>query len=119
MGRAAARSPYLGAIVLGVGTLIQLEPGPGRDQLLRQAAVGGLIPAAALTVGDDEMISPNEAPFRIEQSARGLRLHGRAAFVLDATAAARLLLLAVDPGGTLVIADAEPQAPGLGAPKRA
>ena len=60
------------------------------------------------------MISPNEAPFRIEQSTCGLRLHGRAAFVPDVPDAARLLLLAVDPGGTLVIADVEPQAPGLG-----
>ena len=112
LGRAAARSPYLGIVVLGIGTLTQLEPAPDRDKLLREAATGAGAPVAALADGDDE--SGTSAPFRIERSARGLRLHGRAAFVPDAAQASRLLLLALDPGGVPVIADVEPHAPGLG-----
>jgi alkylation response protein AidB-like acyl-CoA dehydrogenase len=114
MGRAAACCSFLGAIVLGVGTLRRLETSPGRDRLLRQAASGSLVPAAVLATGDDDMLIPGEVPFCLAQSTRGLRLHGRAAFVPDAASAARLLLLAVDPGGTLVIVDVEPEAPGLG-----
>jgi alkylation response protein AidB-like acyl-CoA dehydrogenase len=112
MGRAAARSPYLGAAVLGVGTLNLLEHGPGRDELLRAAASGVVVPSAALADGADE--GPDRgAPFRVERSTRGLRLHGQAAFVPDVAEAGRLLLLALEPGGTPVIVDVEPTAAGL------
>ncbi len=111
MGRAAARSPYLGTVVLGIGTLTLLAPGPDRDDLLRGAASGALLPAAALSAGDDDT---STTPFRLERSSRGLRLHGRAAFVPDATQAGRLLLLALDPGGTPVIVDVGPRTSGLG-----
>ena len=111
MGRAAARCPYLGGIVLGVGTLILLEPGPGRDRLLRQAAAGNAVPAAALTDGEQDVLSAGGIPFRLERSAGGPRLHGRAAFTPDAADASRLLLLAAGPDGTPVIADLDPQAP--------
>jgi alkylation response protein AidB-like acyl-CoA dehydrogenase len=125
MGRAATPGPYLGAIVLGVGTLRLLEPGPGRDELLRRTASGGLVPAAALTTGDEDLLTAGltaggvpagggRVPFRIEQSARRLRLYGRAAFVPDAADADRLLLLATGLSGELVIADVDPRAPGLG-----
>jgi alkylation response protein AidB-like acyl-CoA dehydrogenase len=126
MGRAAARSPYLGAVVLGVGVLTLVEPSPGRDDLLRKTASGGVIPAAALMSGDHDSASGDntvggeddraggEAPFRIERSSRGLRVHGRAAFVPDAAEAGRVLLLAADPGGVPVIVAAEPGARGLG-----
>jgi len=113
MGRAAARCPYLGGIVLGVGTLILLEPGPGRDRLLRQAAAGDAVPAAALTDGEQDLLSAGGIPFRLERSAGGLWLHGRAAFTPDAADASRLLLLAAGPDGTPVIADLDPQAAGL------
>jgi alkylation response protein AidB-like acyl-CoA dehydrogenase len=113
MGRAAVRSSYLGAVVLGVGTLNLLERTPGRDELLRDTAAGAVVPAVALARGGDD-IAPGEAPFRIERSPRGLRLHGEAAFVPDAPDAGRLLLLARDPGDTPVIVDVEPQAGGIG-----
>ena len=48
MGRACARSPYLGAVVLGAATLLELEPGPGRDDLLRRTATGEATPVAVL-----------------------------------------------------------------------
>ena len=114
MGRAAARSPYLGTVVLGIGTLTALEPSQDRDQLLRQAASGAALPVAALTAGDEDLLSPGGIPFRVEPSARGLRLHGRGAFVPDAAEAGWLLLLALDPGGTPVIVDVEPETSGLG-----
>ena len=97
--------------MLGVGTLIPLEPGPGRDRLLRQTAAGDAVPAAALTDGEQDLLSAGGIPFRLERSAGGLRLHGRAAFTPDAADASRLLLLAASPDGTPVIADLDPQAP--------
>jgi alkylation response protein AidB-like acyl-CoA dehydrogenase len=119
MGRAAARSPYLGAVVLGVGALNLLERGSGRDDLLRETASGGAVPAVALTGGDHDSASGDdraggELPFRLERSPDGLRLHGRASFVPDATGAGRLLLLALDHGGGPVIVVIEPHARGLG-----
>jgi alkylation response protein AidB-like acyl-CoA dehydrogenase len=113
LGRAASRSPYLGGIILGAGTLSVLEPSAGRDEMLRQAAAGALIPAAALAAGDEDLPAPGNPPFRISHSSRGLRLHGSATFVPDATDAGVLLLLAADPGGTPVIVAADPQSPGL------
>jgi alkylation response protein AidB-like acyl-CoA dehydrogenase len=111
MGRAAARSPYLGTVVLGIGTLTRLQPTPERDNLLRAAAAGAAAPVAALADGDDDSA---RSPFRLEPSAHGWRVHGRAAFVPDAAEASRLLLLALDPSGMPVIVAAEPQTSGLG-----
>jgi alkylation response protein AidB-like acyl-CoA dehydrogenase len=111
LGRAAARSPYLGAVVLGAGSLNLLEPGPGRDDLLGRIASGTAVPAAALTSGEDPA---GELPFRIERTADGLRLHGRAAFVPDATGASQLLLLAADPDGIPVIVAADGGLSGIG-----
>jgi alkylation response protein AidB-like acyl-CoA dehydrogenase len=118
MGRAAACGPYLGPMVVGAGTLSQLERRPGRDGLLRAVASGGLVVTAALTpVADDPPGEPGgqpPAPFRLERSAGVLQLTGRAAFVPDAPDARRLLLLALDPEGTPVIVATEPRAPGIG-----
>jgi alkylation response protein AidB-like acyl-CoA dehydrogenase len=113
LGRAAACSPYLGAVILGAGALNLLEPNPGRDDLLSQIASGSAVPAAALASGEDPTapedltVTAELAPFRLERTARGLRLHGRAAFVPDAAGASQLLLLATDPGGTPVIVAAD------------
>jgi alkylation response protein AidB-like acyl-CoA dehydrogenase len=112
MGRAAACSPYLGAVVLGVGALNLAEPGPGRDELLRAAASGDVVVATALP-GDAEYSADAEVPFRIERSPHGPQLHGRATFVPDATQADRLLVPALDPGGAVVLVAAAPHAPGL------
>lgn len=108
MGRAATRSPYLGSVVLGVGALALLEPGPGRDELLRDVASGAVVLALALS-GDEEDGAPGELPFRIERLAGGLRVHGRAAFVPDAAEAGRLLLPALDPDVGPVLVDLDPQ----------
>jgi alkylation response protein AidB-like acyl-CoA dehydrogenase len=112
MGRAAACSPYLGAVILGVGALNLAEPGPGRDELLREAASGRVVVATALA-GDAEYRTDAEVPFRIERSPHGLRLHGRASFVPDAAQAGRLLVPALDAGGAAVLAAVAPHTPGL------
>lgn len=125
MGRATTCSPYLGAVVLGVGTLLALEPSPRRDELLRQTATGAVIPVAVLADGSadgplgpppgehppgehppgerppaeqEHGGAPPTVPFRLDRTPDGLRLHGRADFVPDAAAAGRLLLLARAPG---------------------
>jgi alkylation response protein AidB-like acyl-CoA dehydrogenase len=115
LGRAAASSPYLGTVALGVGTLNLLEPGPGRDELLRDAANGQAVLAVALPDGDSD--GEDAPPFRLEPGPGRppeLRLHGRAAFVPDAAQASRLLLLARDPDGTPVIAAVAPGEAGPG-----
>ncbi|TDC95589.1 acyl-CoA dehydrogenase family protein [Actinomadura sp. 7K507] len=108
MGRATARTPYLGA-VLAVGALNLLEPGAGRDRLLRETASGGVLPVLALAGEEGDACG-----FRIERSPDGPLLRGRAAFVPDAPEAGRLLLPALDPHGTPVLVDAAPDASGLG-----
>ncbi|MGZ7012979.1 MAG: acyl-CoA dehydrogenase family protein [Acidimicrobiales bacterium] len=112
MGRAVARSPYLGSVVLGVGALDLLEPGPGRDELLRAVASGPTVVALAVT-SDEEAGAPDELPFRVERSAGGLRVRGQAAFVPDATEAGRLLLPAVDPDGVPVLVAVDPRSAAI------
>jgi alkylation response protein AidB-like acyl-CoA dehydrogenase len=92
LGRAAAPSRYLGG-VLAVGALTALSPNHSRDALLSGIAAGS---ATAALVTE---------PFRIDRSAGGLRLTGRAEFVPDAEGADRVLVLA-DDGGVPVIVDA-------------
>ncbi|SHM66532.1 acyl-CoA dehydrogenase family protein [Cryptosporangium aurantiacum] len=98
MGRAATRSGYLGA-VLSVGTLGLLAPSTTRDELLRDVAHGTVAPAAAIRDAGNSGLADG-VPFRLE---RGLRLTGRATFVPDAVGADRILLLAEDPDGAVVV----------------
>ena len=91
MGRAAARSAYLGGAVLSVGALMALQPNPGRDALLSDVASGAVRAAVVLS------------PFRVSGAADGLRVSGRAEFVADAGDAERILVVAADPAGTPVI----------------
>ena len=122
LGRAAASSPYLGTVVLGVGTLNLLERAPRRDELLRHVANGQAVLAVALADGNDDGTVPygnadGTVPFRLECPAGqpdGFRLHGQAAFVPDAAEAGRLLLLARDPDGIPVIAAVVPDEARLG-----
>jgi alkylation response protein AidB-like acyl-CoA dehydrogenase len=110
--------PLLGAIVGGVGALVELAPQVGRDELLRQAAAGEALPVAVLADGADDAIWAvgavvgggriGGAPFRLDRVDGGLRLHGRAGFVPDAADASRLLLLALDPEGEPVIVESRP-----------
>ncbi|CAO5154138.1 Acyl-CoA dehydrogenase [Frankia sp. AiPs1] len=109
LGRAAARSSYLGTAVLGVGALLALEPSAGRDELLRAAATGAPRFAVGLATGDDEDI-----PFHLRADGRGgFTLRGEARFVPDLAEAERLLLLARDPDGQPVVVLTEPGRPGL------
>ncbi len=109
MGRAATRSSYLGGAVLGVGTLNQLGANACRDDLVKDAVTGAV--TIAVTLGADA--GAVEVPFTIDESARGLRVHGRADFVPDADAATRILLLANEPCGTPVIVSVAAQSAGL------
>ena len=101
MGRAAARTEYLGAGVLGVGTLLALEPGPERDDLLQKTATGEAVPVA--------VVGPGPGPFGMNET----RLSGRVEFIPDAAAASRLLILARDTRGEPVIVDIPTGTAGL------
>lgn len=109
MGATATRSSYLGSAVLGIGALKELWAGEDRDDLLRRAGSGRLTLAVALATDDP---GPSPAPFRLERSATGLRLHGGAAFVPDAAGADRVLVLARDSGQPVVVV-ADRDDPGL------
>jgi alkylation response protein AidB-like acyl-CoA dehydrogenase len=112
MGRAATRSGYLGSAVLGVGTLISLQPNTFRDEMLKNVASGAVRIAVALSGGDDDTAAM-AVPFSVEESSRGVRVHGRSAFVPDAGDADRLLLLASDSTCAAVIVDVASDATGL------
>jgi alkylation response protein AidB-like acyl-CoA dehydrogenase len=93
LGRAAARTPYLGAIVLGVGALREASPGEARDDLLAQAAAGESVPVAVV---------PDGAAFRLtkSQGEERIELTGHAPFLPDAGQASLLLIVAYpDPSG--------------------
>jgi alkylation response protein AidB-like acyl-CoA dehydrogenase len=114
-GRAVARGPYLGSTVLGVGTLRELAPYPGRDELLGQAADGGAVPVAVLAAGGSAGgAGGGGVPFWLSKAADGLRLNGQAAFVPDAAEATSLLVLArAVPDGAPVIVELDPRAAGV------
>lgn len=80
LGRAASPSPFLGAAVLGTGTLLSLAPSAARDDLLRATAAGDAVPVTVLP--------------------------GHADFVPDADSASHLLL--VVPGGVMIAAPGDP-----------
>lgn len=101
MGRAAARSPFLGGVVLGVGALTLLETSPARDALLRDALTGATLVSTALT--DGHAITSAAPPFRLDSSGGRLTLSGAAEFVPDGADAASLLLLAAEPSGGPVL----------------
>ena len=92
LGRAAATSRYLGA-VLAVGALTALSPNDSRDALLSDVGTGSVSTALVTDA------------FRLERSAGGMRLSGRAEFVPDAAGADRVLVIA-DDDGVAVIVDA-------------
>lgn len=108
IGRAAASGPYPAVAALAVGALDHAVPTPDRDRLLRETAVGSVVPIVALAAEGME-----EKLFRIEDSPRGPLLRGAADFVLDAPGAGRLLVPAVDPAGEVVLVDLDPRASGL------
>lgn len=112
LGRAACSAPWLGSVVLGVGALVAVEPGPGRDELLSGIAAGEARVAVAVPTGDDAAgdVRPT---FRLACDGAGLRLDGDARFVPDAPDAHRLLVLAADPDGVPVVVSADPSGRGV------
>ncbi|MFN3008139.1 acyl-CoA dehydrogenase family protein [Mycolicibacterium wolinskyi] len=107
IGRAAAKTAYLGGAVLGIGALLGLEPNEFRDELLAEAVEGRQRVTLAL---------PGETadePFELATTRLGWRVHGQATFVSDAVGAQRLLLPARDSDGVAVIVDVTADAVGL------
>ena len=112
LGRALAAGPYLGTVVLGVGALGLVAPGPGRDSLLAGIADGSAVVAVALPGGDDEAgggAGDGPPPFRLA----GGRLHGAADAVPDAEGADPLLVPATGEGGEPVVVVVARGAAGL------
>jgi alkylation response protein AidB-like acyl-CoA dehydrogenase len=93
MGRATTSGPFFATAVLGVGTLMLLEPTPERDDLLRLVASGDCRLAVAWA-------GPG---FRVRDDGDGPRLDGRADLVADAAGADRLLLVAHGPDRASVV----------------
>ncbi|MEV5826787.1 acyl-CoA dehydrogenase family protein [Spirillospora sp. NPDC052242] len=100
IGRAAAPGPYPSVAALAIGTLGLLHESPARDGLLRATVAGTAVPVVAMDAEGAET-------FRVTGGTRGHgpRLDGSAAFVLDAAAADRVLVPALDPDGTPVVVD--------------
>ncbi|CAJ1586874.1 acyl-CoA dehydrogenase family protein [[Mycobacterium] wendilense] len=103
LGRAVARSGYLGGVVLGVGLLNLLQPSDLRDRLLDEVAGG----TAAVTVGVSAEHRDAELTWAVDADAR---LRGAAPFVVDG-AATWLLAPATRPDGTVVVAAVRTEAP--------
>jgi alkylation response protein AidB-like acyl-CoA dehydrogenase len=113
LGRAAARSPYLGAVVLSVGTLNELQPCELRDRLLGEVAAGAAVPAAVLGGGDSLAMPGQPPPFRLARTVAGAAVYGQASFVPDAAGAGWFLLLAADTDGSAVVVVTDSRVPGL------
>ena len=108
LGRALARSPFLGRTVLAVAALELLAPSPVRDELLAFTATAESQLSVVLATG--ESTAP---PFQIVATDNGLQVNGSAAFVPDVREADRLLLLANDPDGEPVLVSVTGDAAGL------
>ena len=105
MGRAAARSGYLGGVVLAVGLLNMLPRSPVRDQLLAEVAAGSSAVAVALSAAQR-----GAGPAFTLDAQR--RVSGAVSFVVDGTAP-WLLLPAAEPDGELVVVAVRADADGL------
>ena len=107
LGRAAAATSYLGGAVLTVGALDALQDSVFRDALMRDVVAGKIRAALALPAGG----SP--APFVLDTTRLGWRIHGRAGFVSDAVGAGRLLLPVRDGDGVAALVEVAADTPGL------
>jgi alkylation response protein AidB-like acyl-CoA dehydrogenase len=112
LGRAACAAPYLGTVVLGVGALVAVEPGPGRDSLLAGIGAGDVRVAVGLPTGDEAAGDVRPA-FGLACDGAGLRLDGEVHFVPDAPDAHRLLVVAADPDGVSVVVSLDPAGRGV------
>jgi alkylation response protein AidB-like acyl-CoA dehydrogenase len=107
LGRAAAVSPFLGTVALGVGAL-NLLAAQGAPERLAEIAAGDLRLAVALPAGDATRIA-----FRLLREDGILRLQGNAEFIPDAAQAQQLLVCALDLDGVPVMVATTPDGPGL------
>lgn len=107
IGRAAAPTSYLGGAVLAICALNTLQSNDSRGALLQDVVAGNSRAALALPGAGEP------APFELATTRLGWRVHGRAAFVSDATGARRLLLPARDADGVAVLVDVAANSPGL------
>jgi alkylation response protein AidB-like acyl-CoA dehydrogenase len=107
LGRAAAKSPYVGTAALGVGALNLLD-GDGPRQCLPGVASGAVRLAVALPANDS-----TDVAFRLERAGGGHVLNGAADFVADAGQADRILVVAADPESVPVIVAVEADHPGI------
>ena len=107
IGRAAAPTSYLGGAVLAICALNALQSNDSRGALLQDVVAGNSRAALALPGAGEP------APFELATTRLGWRVHGRAAFVSDATGARRLLLPARDADGVAVLVDVAANSPGL------
>ena len=101
LGRAGTGDGYLSSAVLGIGALNLLGGGADRDDLLRRVMAGRARLAVALGAGD---VTDSPVAFDLRRSADALQLQGEAGFVPGASEADRILVLARDSGGTVVVA---------------
>lgn len=99
LGRAAAATPYLGAVALGVGALNLVEPGPERDALLAATAAGEARPV--LVLSGEAALPASPAP------------SAPTGFVLDADAATTLVVPVAGADGRPVLALVAWDAPGV------
>jgi alkylation response protein AidB-like acyl-CoA dehydrogenase len=98
LGRALTSSSHLATAVLGVGTLLAVEPTPARDDLLADVAAGRATLAVALVADPDG--TDTEPPAEVVDG----RLVGSASFVADAPTADRLLVHARHGDDRVVVA---------------
>lgn len=109
IGRAAARTGYLGA-TLAVGALLAAQPGDTRDELLSAVATGSVTVAVASS--EDHQTALSAPSFKVSAASSGWRIQGTARFVADGGAAV-VLLLARDPAGEPTVAVVPSDTAGL------
>ena len=78
---------------------------------MRDLVAGRAVAAAALF--DAEAVEPGDPPFHLTRTSTGWVLHGSVAFVPDATAAGRLLVLADGTGDDPVVVALDPSVDGV------
>ncbi|BBZ01572.1 acyl-CoA dehydrogenase [Mycolicibacterium chitae] len=105
LGRAAARSGYLGGAVIGVGLLNLLQPNALRDRLLAEVAEGSATVAVGVSA-EDRAVDP---AWTLDADGR---LSGSVPYVVDG-AATWLLAPVTGPDGALVVAAVATDAAGV------
>ncbi len=100
LGRAPGVGPYLGSTVLATAALLLSDPGPARDELLAELAVGTKMATLVLDARTTRWDGPT---FSVAPTANGATVAGRAEWVLDAAGADRLLCPAQGASGPVLV----------------